>query len=112
MNSSYLLDFFTLQSISPHDKKYMVRIMDSKESPKKHVSYIDYVNKTETASQAKIKYGNRYFVLMQRESETSSIETKNKRSFGDKYNNSLPISSPDNKLMCLPRFSNAINQVD
>ena len=41
-----MLDVFTL--IYSENKQYMVRVMDFKESPKEHISYIDYVNKTYT----------------------------------------------------------------
>ena len=46
MNSSYMLDFFTL--INSDGKQNMVRVMDYKEAQRDHVSYIDYVNKTNT----------------------------------------------------------------
>ena len=49
MNSSYMLDVFTLSN--SEGKQFIVRIMDYKETPQKHVSYIDYVNKTETQQQ-------------------------------------------------------------
>lgn len=44
MSSNYTLDVFTLRN--SENKSYMVRVMDSKKAPGKHVSYLDYVNKT------------------------------------------------------------------
>ena len=88
----------------------MVRVMDYKESQRNHVSYIDYVNKTKTKEYVKLLHGNRYFVYMQRADENSNIVTCDKRTFGKLYTNSLPLISPDNNILCMPRFSNAMNQ--
>ena len=44
MSSNYTLDVFTLRN--SENKSFMVRVMDSKKASGKHVSYLDYVNKT------------------------------------------------------------------
>ena len=105
-----MLDVFTL--IKHVNHQYMVRVMDFKESPKQHISYIDYVNKTNTQQYAQNLSSSRSFVLMKREDEDSNILTEGERSFGKLYLNSLPQISPDNRVICMPRFTNATHQND
>ena len=76
-----MLDIFTLQN--SENKTYMVRVMDSKLSPGKHVSYIDYVNKTNLRAVNKVDQMresldvHRYFEYVSRPSENACIITLN-----------------------------------
>ena len=47
----------------------------------------------------------RYFQFVERTTANDPINTKNKRYFGPMYTNSLPCSSGDQELICMPRFN-------
>ena len=49
---------------------------------------------------------------MKREDEDSNILTQHERSFGKLYLNSLPQISSDNRVICIPRFTNATYRND
>ena len=112
MRSNYMLNVFTLMNQS--DKKLMVRVMDDRDAPVDHVSYVDYINNPhpKPLEANKAKLSNRCFTIMKKDDETSNlplyiVNNKGKRFFGKLYDNCLPIISPDNNIICMPRFSNA-----
>ena len=105
MNSSYMLDAFTLRNSENHSR--LVFVMDAEKASGRHVHYKDYVNKTNAFEEpAELDvHEDRHFDYASRESHDSTIISIAKRFFSDRYRASMPFISADQKLVCMPRFS-------
>lgn len=71
MNTNYLLDAFTIQSVE--DRSSIVGVMDSVKAEGKHVTYRDYITKSKDQIEEMPINEGRHFALFKRKSAESQI---------------------------------------